>query len=814
MCKIRLLLAVLLPAICSTASAAEEQERGNDPRGTTWEQAVTPFLETHCAGCHDTDTQEGGFRVDTLGPEFADREGAARWEKVFDKVARGEMPPKRKRRPPEAETTSLLNWVGAGLKAEGVRRHRAEGRSQRRRLNRAEYENTLRDLLGVDVKVAGLLPEDGRAHGFDTVDEALSLSAVQMETYLEAADLALDAALGGTAPPPFKRQRFTYLTPEKSLALERDRRERGKKLDDSVVMFVSVGDKHPWGIREFAAPGPGRYRVRVSASAYQSRGRPVTMRIYDGYFLPGGAKRITGYFEVPALSPTVVEAEAFLESPRDTFQVVPYGLPGRATKGGIEEYDGPGLRVHWVEIEGPLEATHWPPPSRAALFGGVDPATGTEADAHAVLRRFAPRAFRRPVSEPDLAPYLAFTSGQLERGATFEQGVRAGLKAVLVSPRFLMLDAAPGRLDGHALASRLSYFLWSTMADADLLAAAAVGDLADPAKLRAQVDRILVHPKARAFTEHFTDQWLELRNIDATTPDKQLYPEFDEWLQVSMVRETRAFFDELLRADLSVLSFVDSDWAMLNERLAEHYGLAGEDGQPLASGLTLRRVGLPPGSRRGGVLTHGSVLKVTANGTTTSPVIRGAWLLDRILGAPVPPPPANVPAVEPDIRGATDIREQLAKHRSLGQCASCHRKMDPVGFALESYDVIGGWRDRYRIVAQDEPNPAPGQGKGNGKNNPKGKPRFKLGRAVDAGDTLETGEAFRGIDEFKRLVLARPEPVVRGLAEKLLVYSTGHALEFPDRDAVSAIVAEAKKNDFGLRSLVHAVVQSETFRNK
>jgi hypothetical protein len=581
-------------------------------------------------------------------------------------------------------------------------------------------------------------------------------------------------------------------------------------------MFVSGGDKHPRGIREFAAPGPGRYRVRVSAGAYQSRGRPVVMRIYDGYFLPGGTKRITGYFQVPADDPVVIEAEAFLESPRDTFQVVPYGLPGRVTKGGIKEYDGPGLRVHWVEIEGPLEATQWPPPSRAALLGGVDPATGTEADAHTILRRFAARAFRRPVSEPELAPYLAFVSAQMAQGETYERAVRAGLKAVLVSPRFLMLDADPGPLDGHALASRLSYFLWSTMPDADLFAAAAAGDLADPAKLRAQVDRMLAHPKARAFTRNFTDQWLELRQIDATTPDKQLYPEFDEWLQVSMVRETREFFDELLRADLSVMSFIDSDWAMLNERLAGHYGLAGEDGRPLAEGLPLRRVMLPPGSRRGGVLTHGSVLKVTANGTTTSPVLRGAWLLDRILGAPVPPPPANVPAVEPDIRGATNIRDQLAKHRSLGQCASCHKKMDPVGFALESYDVIGGWRDRYRIVAEEGPKPTPGQGQGQGKGKPKGKgePRYKLGPAVDAGDTLETGEAFRGIDEFKRLVLSRPEPVVRGLAEKLLVYATGHALEFADRDAIAAIVAEARREDYGLRSLVHAVVQSETFRNK
>ncbi len=767
-------------------------------------RSVAPFLETHCAACHDADTEEGGFRVDTLGTAFADRAEAARWGRVFDQVASGAMPPKRKPRPAPAEASALLDWVGAGLRAEAATRYRAEGRAGRRRLNRVEYENSLRDLLGADVRVAALLPEDGRAHGFDTVDEGLSLSAVQMEKYLEAADRALDAALGGAPPRPFRKQRFTYLTPEKSVALERDRLERGHKLADSVVMVVSNGDKHPWGVREFGAPEPGRYRVRVSASAHQSQGRPVTMRLYDGYFLPGGTKRVTGYFEVPAGEPTVTEAEAYLESPRDTFQVVPYGLTGGPVKGGVApDHAGPGLRVYWVEIEGPLEAKHWPPASRAELLGGVDPAKGTEADAHAVLRRFAARAFRRPVAEAELAPYLAFASAQLRGGGAFEPAVRAGLKAVLVSPRFLMLDAAPGRLDGHALASRLSYFLWSTAPDAELLAAAAAGHLADPAKRRAQVERILNHPKARSFTANFTDQWLDLRQIDSTTPDKQLYPEFDEWLQLSMVRETRGFFDELLKNDLSVLSVIDSDWAVLNERLAKHYGLTGAGGKPLATGLGLKRVKLPAGSHRGGVLTQASVLKVTANGTTTSPVLRGAFLLDRVLGTPVPPPPANVPAVEPDIRGATTIRAQLAQHRSLGACASCHAKMDPVGFALENYDVTGRWRDRYRVVA-GEPGEKP----------PKGQPGFKLGPAVDAGDTLSTGESFRTVEEFKRLVLARPEPIVRGLAEKLLVYSTGHGLEFADRDAVTAVVAAAKAKNYGLRSLVHAVVESDLFLSK
>lgn len=285
---------------------------------------------------------------------------------------------------------------------------------------------------------------------------------------------------------------------------------------------------------------------------------------------------------------------------------------------------------------------------------------------------------------------MTLVTQRLAKGVHFEDALRVGSKAILVSPRFLLLEEPPGKLDGHALASRLSYFLWSTQADVELRAAK--GELTRLTKFQAQVERILHDPKARAFTEDFTGQWLGLQNIEFTTPDARLYPEFDELLQVSMVQETHAFFDELLANDLSILNSVESDFAMLNERLAQHYGIPG------VTGLDLKKVALRPEWHRGGVLTHASVLKVTADGTTTSPVIRGAWLADRILGKPVPPPPANVPAIEPDTRGVKSIREQLAKHREIASRASCRSKLDPLGFALESYDVIGGWREQYRVT--------------------------------------------------------------------------------------------------------------------
>lgn len=796
------------------------------PQTDPFTESVKPFLDNHCASCHSGEDAEAKFRVDTLSSEIATADLLKAWEKIFDRVAKDEMPPKDETRPPKKDTETAIKWIGSQLTLEGDRRHASQGRTQRRRLNRIEFENSLRDLLGANIQVAAQLPEDGTSHGFSTVDEALTLSGVQVEKYLEAIDVALDTALGGTRPPESKTTRFSYVTVDKSNQFERKRSEISKKLTESVAIFSSSPKEAPWGIREFSAPVPGRYRIRIKANGYQSDGQPIVFAINSGFFflLKGANKQLVGYYSVPADTPTIIEAETHVRAIRDSFQIIPYGLPGRSVKGGVKEYDGPGLEVHWIEIEGPLDGKIWPPKSRDAILGEDDSSKASVDDLHRILRTFAPRAFREPIAEPDLAPYLKLASDQLEKGATFEQALRSGLKSILISPRFLMLDSSPGRLDGYALASRLSYFLWSTMPDAQLIDAAASGDLANLQKLHHQVERMLNHPKSKAFTENFTSQWLALNQIDSTTPDEQLYPEFDELLQVSMLRETRGFFDELLRNDLSVLSFIDSDWAMLNQRLAEHYKLfANENSKladsstrymsiisanPLVSGLELKRVVLPQDSHRGGLLTQAAVLKVSANGTTTSPVVRGVWLLERLLGNPVPPPPMNVAAIEPDIRGATTIREILDKHRAADQCSICHNRIDPAGYALENYDVIGGFRERYRIVATEEELAAILQS-----NNKKQK-RFKLGPIVDPSDQLPTGEVFHNLEEFKRLLLANPEPIIRSLTERLLIYSTGHAIEFVDRAIVSEIVDKSKQSNYGLRSLVHAIVQSKIFLNK
>jgi hypothetical protein len=346
--------------------------------------------------------------------------------------------------------------------------------------------------------------------------------------------------------------------------------------------------------------------------------------------------------------------------------------------------------------------------------------------------------------------------------------------------------------------------LWSTLPDDELLALAAGEKLSQPAVLRGQVERMLGSSKSRALVENFVGQWLELRNIDATTPDRQLYPEFDELLQRSMVQETEEFFRTLLAEDLSVTNLIHSDFSLLNRRLAEHYGISALQGD--AQGEQFRRVALPAKSHRGGVLTQASVLKVTANGTVTSPVLRGAWVMKHLLGQTPSPPPPDVGSIEPDTRGATTVRQQLAAHRNSATCAACHRTIDPPGFALESFDVIGGWRLCYRSQDRgDKP-----------WYKLHGRPihEYKLGPIVDAHGELASGQTFKNIDDFKQLLLAQKEQVARALVRNLLVYGTGAGIQFADRDEVEAILTRGRARDYGLRSLLHEVVQSSTFRTK
>ena len=471
----------------------------------------------------------------------------------------------------------------------------------------------------------------------------------------------------------------------------------------------------------------------------------------------------------------------------------------------MAEYLGPGLHIHWIEVEGPLPE-EWPTAAYRCVFGDANPKQGTLADAEAVLKAILPRAFRRPVTAEEEQPYRKIVADALAAGQPFTAALRMGLKAVLTSPKFLYLREPQNDLDDFALASRLSYFLWSTMPDETLLTLAGRGELRRPEVLRAQIARMLQDSKSAAFTENFTGQWLNLRDIRATTPDKALYPEYDELLEWSAVRETRLFFQELLRHDLSVTNVIDSDFAWLNGRLAKQYQI------PDVHGVEFRKVALKPEYHRGGVLTQAAVLKVTANGTNTSPVTRGVFVLDRILGRPPSPPPPNVPAVEPDIRGAVTIREQLAKHRTTENCSGCHARIDPAGFALESYDVIGGYRDRYRTAGGDRKQWV------NNRVGPLAKYlaayQYGLGREVETADAWPDGRPFADLAGLKQLLLADPERIARSVTEKLITYSTGGPVTLADRPAVDRILARARASDYGLRSLVEAVITDPVFLRK
>ena len=795
--------AVWGPRFISTQKAESAPEEKAETQ--VYQQKVRPFFVRHCLACHGPEKTKGNLRLDRLAPDFANESNRERWQLILKRVKAGEMPPESKPRPTEKEVQSLAGWIGERVQAaEAVRKTR--GRVVLRRLNRVEYENTVRDLLGIDIELQALLPLDGSADGFDNVGEALHVSSFLMEKYLEAADKALSVAIANGPKPPLVKKRYS-LKDQHHVKVSTESVYR--KLGETVVLFSSS----PWNavnLYQFYPPDRGKYRFRISASAIQSDGKPVTYRIDAGPMLMGTKSHLVGYFDAPADKPAILEFRQHLEA-RSTIRIHPYRL-ARAQevhKIGADKFTGPGLSVQWVESEGPLHNI-WPPESHRRIFGDLPqtPAPknrervevvskNSEADAERILRTFARRAFRRAVTDDDIKPFLTLVKGRLAKKYTFEEAVRVGLTAVMVSPDFLFLRERPGKLDDFALASRLSYFLWSTMPDEELVSLAEEKKLGEPKILRLQVERMLKHPKAAAFTENFVGQWLGLRDLDATEPSHILYPEFDDMLNASMPRETYLFWDEVLKNDLSLTNFVSSDFTMLNGRLAKHYGIPGRDG------WEFKKVKLPKNSHRGGVLTMASVLKVTANGTYTSPVLRGAWVLDRILGTPPPRPPEGITAIEPDIRGATTIRQQLAKHRQVASCAGCHSKIDPPGFALESFDVIGGWRTHYRTTGNGKPVMLDGR-----------RMPYLQGPKVDPADAMPDGQKFRDIDEFKQLLLKEKDQIARALTKRLVTYATGATVQTADQPHIEAIVRNIREHDYGLRTLVHEIVQSELFRHK
>lgn len=861
------------------------------------EPSLQTFLRKHCGDCHGPQAQEGGLRLDTLSTDLATPKTFAAWVAVHDRLQAGEMPPKESAQPTAEERDTVVARLETLLTAADAARRRTAGRSAVRRLNRTEYENTLRDLFDVPaLPIRELLPEDGRAFGYDKGADGLELSHVQIAKYLEAADLALDAATAAQIAAPevvhvkeYPTQRngfkislsvgdavllndfrldesilkvpgaqglYAATAPGGGVPSLEERAEAGKKKkaalkaiqDDleayrgSVGFFRGEGGEFRPHFHQFTVAAEGLYRVRLRLWSFtwnkgtiEPADRQHVVQLRAG---PKANERYLGYFDVKSLEPTVIDTVVRLHPGEligyNATTLRPLALTG---PGGRMEWVGQGIAVDWMEVDGPLY-DRWPLESHRRAFGdlpleemdsnsplrrpdhtlavGLGMLKGKargiakkqaawtvaskqpELDAQKLLSDFLPRAFRRPVTKDEVAEYAAIVAERMSENLTFEDGMRWAYKAALCSSDFLFLAEPPGPLNDYALASRLSYFLWNSLPDESLTAAAAAGKLQEPAELRRQVERMLHDPKSERFVADFLDQWLDLAEIDATTPDRKLYPEFSSYLRDSMLDETRQFFRTLLDRDLSVLNVVDSDFAMLNERLALHYGIGG------VRGSQLREVKLPADSRRGGMLTQASLLKVTANGTTTTPVKRGAWVMREIVGKPPAPPPPNVPAVEPDVNGTTTIREQLAQHRNDQACAACHAKMDPPGFALENFDVIGGWRTRYRSLGEGEPTTGL-EGRQVG---------YLLGPPVDAAGSLSDGREFADIAGLQKLLLADPDQIARNVIRQLLMYATGAEIGFADRRAVEEILDRVRSQNYGLRTILHEVVQSRLFREK
>jgi mono/diheme cytochrome c family protein len=612
------------------------------------------------------------------------------------------------------------------------------------------------------------------------------------------------------------------------------------KLRDEEGVGVVHGAYEPVepGFGSFHAPTAGRYKLKLCGHSVWvgpgkptgkgptrwhipdlddiSKGRrPEPVTVY-ALTHPRVLRRIGNVDFNP--DPTVNEIEVVLKA-GETVQIDTVRFyrsrPGASrSQNPLATPEGqPGLVMRWIEVEGPL-APKWPAAPYEVMFDGlpVKRAVGSPLrydvetndapkDAERLLRRFVRQAYRTPVSPQEEIRFLPVILGAMKSGDTFAEAMLAGYTAVLCSPSYLYLQEKSGRLDDHALAARLAYFLWNSPPDAQLRSLAAAGTLHEPKTLRAQTERLLADPRSSRFVDTFTDYWLDLRKAGANDPDSLLYPDYylDDHLVESARDESHATFAEMIRANLPARNIVDADFVFVNERLAALYQL------PPVSGGKLRKVSLPKDSVRGGFMTQAAVLKVTANGTTTSPVIRGAWIMERVLGRKPPPPPPSVPAVEPDTRGAVTIRQQLDKHRTLESCSSCHTKIDPPGFALESFDVMGGFRERYRAL--DGKKAETGIGK-NGQ-----KYAFHNALNIETYGDLD-GRKFKDIREFKLIVAADERQLARNLIGQLTVYATGAPVGFADRSKVEAILDQAKGGHYGVRELVHGLVSSELFLNK
>lgn len=794
---------VSLESRVSSKKNDAEQRQSSDLRveKVSISDDVKQFLRGECFDCHQGDDASAGLDLESslLGNNAA--LSFTQWVLIHDRVADHEMPPPEDAAVDSEDRQSFLESLG-----EDLRQHEAEQSDPlviagSRRLTNLQLERTLHDLLAIATPLANLLPDEQRTDGFTGVAASQSISHFLLESHLTVVDTAIDAAMSRLLD---SETSFVRNYSARNLARDNpNRRCRDPEMIEDRAVVWSSGLVFYGRITSTTVRNSGWYRIRFTASAVK---RPkvggVWCSVRSGQCNSGAPLMDwIGSFEAMD-EPTEHVMEAWLPAghmieirPADATLRRASFRGGQVGAGEGGPQNVPGVALHSMQIEGiypggdrdqvrrrlfgemPIDIKR---SERQVIYVGSDPV----GDSTKQLLDFAKRAFRRDVKQEEIAQYLNWLKGELESGKDPIDALLSSYRAILCSSRFLYLMEPPGKLDREAVASRLSYFLWGSMPDDALFDSAQRADFLEPENLVAHVERMLGHPRGKQFVGDFASQWLDLMDIDFTEPDRKLYPDFDIVVQNAMLDETQLFLQWLLDQNAPIDQLLHSDATFLNSRLASYYGVDG------VSGDRMRLVSLDQETHRGGLLAHGSILKVTANGTNTSPVLRGVWVSDRLLGVKVPPPPDNVPAVEPDIRGATTIREQLQLHLSHDDCRGCHAKMDPPGYALENFDAAGRWRENYEIVV---------------------KGRSKSGAVIDPSGKFLDGREFSSFQEFRDQLGDKPLPIAQNFAEKLIIYATGAPLSFSDRRELKAVLELAEEDHFGIRSLLKHVVTSSLF---
>lgn len=770
------------------------------------DKLVKPFFAEHCTSCHGVKKQKGDLRVDDLVVNFKSPKIMMHWEEIMNRINSGDMPPDDEPRPKPEEISKVADWIAGQLhEAEAAKQSSGSDRVSFHKLTREEYANTVRDLLGVtfDVSSPSGLPEDPDWKGFERIGSVLTLSPAHVEKYLAAADAILDEALS-IRPEP-KREVIhwgPYDMRWKGFKEEYEARGIADQVRIEIVPNNYTTDT--WNVE---IKTTGDYLLRLKLSGLRPEGgRAPRLKMYMSSI---NETLIEQDVDAPEDKPIVIEKRVHLIAGKYPIRVI-NSVPGPNPEGRRSRHSGtpnafttmksrvpwqikltdddykpiqPTLIIDSIDWDGPI-ADSWPTAAHRRIF--------CSKDAKEIVAQFAERAWRRPVQPGELTALMKPFEQSQKLGDSFELSVKSSLVAVMCAKSFLYLEEgkarqSESRLNDYELASRLSYFLWSSMPDQRLMDLARDGKLHESATLRAEVSRMLKDDKAAAFAESFPRQWLQLRKVGMFPPDKELYPEYDENLEQSMVAETLGFFREVLKSNGSISEFLNSDWTMVNERLATHYGMTGIKGDHV------QRVSLKPEDHRGGLLTQASILSLTSDGTRHRPVHRGVWMLESIIGKPPPPPPANVPALStPDAKAKkTTVREKLEQHRADPNCTACHNKIDPLGIAFDNYDAIGRWRLVETIKDGTGDNPA-----------------------LDPSGKLPDGRAFKDSQELRRLLQDDTDKFAAAFTEKLATYALRRGMTFVDREELKVITESAKKDHYRLPALIEALVISPLFTKR